>query len=79
MATEFGYMGSGKYRLPAGRRAAYLRRAFQIARRDPQVHSMLQYLLVKPPPPWDFFDTSLVSRGGSPSAAYNALHDFARR
>jgi hypothetical protein len=76
--TEFGYMHSGKYRIPAGRRAAYLRRSFSIARRTPRVESMLNYLLVSPPKQWSFFDTSLVTRGGTPTAAYHALRNFTR-
>jgi hypothetical protein len=75
--TEFGYFQSGKYRLPAGRRAAYLRRGFAIAQRNPSVHSMLQYLLTAPPPPWAFFDTGILTRGGRPTASYHALRGFA--
>jgi hypothetical protein len=77
--TEFGYFATGKYRMPAGRRAAYLRRAFQIARRTPRVHSMLQYLLVTPPQQWSHFNTSLVLRNGTPTASFHALRSFSRR
>ena len=77
--TEFGYFATGKYRMPAGRRAAYLRRAFGIARRTPRVKSMLQYLLVQPPHPWAFFNTSILRRNGKPTASYWALKRFARR
>jgi hypothetical protein len=76
--TEFGYFATGKYRMPAGRRAKYLRRAFTIARRNPRVHSMLQYLLVTPPRQWAFFNTSLMSPRGTPTASYWALRGFAR-
>ena len=71
--TEFGYFGSGKRRIPAGRRAKYLRQAYRIARRNPRVKQMLQYLLVKPPRALGNFDTSLVNRNGALSAAYHAL------
>jgi len=77
--TEFGYFASGKYRMPAGRRAKYLRRAFTIARRNPRVHSMLQYLLVSPPRRWAHFNTSLLSGSGAPSPSYWSLRGFARR
>ena len=76
--TEFGYFQTGKYRIPAGRHAAYLKRAFRIARRTLRVHSMLQYLLVSPPPAWAHYNTAIALRNGRPTAAYNALHDFAR-
>jgi hypothetical protein len=77
--TEFGYMATGKRRLPVGRRAGYLRRAFQIARRNPRVHSMLQYLLVAPPPQWAHFNTAITLRNGTPTAPFHALADFSRR
>jgi hypothetical protein len=75
--TEFGYFQSGKYRIGAGRHAAYLRRGFKIAQDNGQVRSMLQYLLTSPPKPWDFFDTGILTRGGRPTAAYSALRGFA--
>jgi hypothetical protein len=77
--TEFGYFATGKYRMPVGRRAAYLRRAFQIARNNPRVHGMLQYLLVSPPKQWANFNTSLLLKNGTPTAPYWALKRFAGR
>jgi hypothetical protein len=77
--TEFGYFRSGKYRIPVGRHAAYLRRGFQIARNNPRVHSMLQYLLVSPPKQWAHFNTSIVQRNGTPTAPYWSLKQFAGR
>jgi hypothetical protein len=77
--TEFGYFASGKYRIPTGRHAAYLKRGFQIARNNPRVHSMLQYLLVSPPKQWAHFNTSIVKRNGQPTAPYWALKSFAGR
>jgi hypothetical protein len=71
--TEFGYFGSGKRRIPAGRRAKYLRQAYRIARRNSRVKQMLQYLLVQPPKALGNFDTALVGRSGALSAAYHAL------
>jgi hypothetical protein len=77
--TEFGYMATGKRRLPVGRRAAYLRRAFQIARRNPRVQSMLQYLLVAPPPQWAHFNTAITLKNGTPTAPFHALQKFSGR
>src|SRR4051812_42972093 len=77
--TEFGYFATGKYRMPAGRRAAYLKRAFQLARNNPRVHSMLQYLLVSPPQQWANFNTSITLKDGRPTAPYWAIKQFAGR
>jgi len=77
--TEFGYFATGKYRMPVGRRAGYLRRAFQIARNNPRVHGMLQYLLVSPPKQWAHFNTAIALKNGTPTAPYWALKSFAGR
>ena len=77
--TEFGYFATGKYRMPVGRRAAYIKRAFQIARNNPRVHGMLQYLLVQPPKQWAHFNTSVLLKNGTPTAPYWALKQFAGR
>ena len=77
--TEFGYFASGKYYMPARRRATYLKRAFTIAERNPRVQSMLQYLLVSPPGIWDGFNTSIITEAGKPTPSYWALRSFARR
>jgi hypothetical protein len=77
--TEFGYFATGKYRMPVGRRAAYIRRAFQLARNNPRVHGMLQYLLVSPPKQWANFNTSILLKNGSPTAPYWALKKFSGR
>jgi hypothetical protein len=80
--TEFGYFAKGSRALPAATRAAYLRRAFDIAaRRYPRVRQMLQYMLVSPPrgavP--SRFDTSLTDSTGRPTLVYGALRDWAQR
>ena len=80
--TEFGYFASGSRALPAATRAAYLRRAFDIAARNrPRVRQMLQYMLVAPPRGFvgSRFDTSLASASGAPGPAYAALADWTRR
>jgi hypothetical protein len=75
--TEFGYFATGRRALPAARRAAYLRQAFAIARRNPHVREMLQYLLVQPPRKAGAFDTALLPRSGAITPAYRALRAVA--
>lgn len=70
--TEFGYFARGPRALHAGRRAAYLRKGFQIALHNPSVREMTQYTLVAPPKRTDW-DTSLVSEGGKPSSVFTTL------
>jgi hypothetical protein len=77
--TEFGYFATGRLRVPAARRAAWLAQAFEVARRNPRVRQMLQYLLVQPPPdfPGGKFNTGIVSQNGRPGPAYRALAEWA--
>ena len=49
-----------------------------IARRNPRVRQLLQYLLVQPPKRLGNFDTSLISRSGAPSSVFDALRSAAR-
>jgi GH35 family endo-1,4-beta-xylanase len=77
--TEYGYMRSGRYRVPESTRARYLTKAFQIALDNPRVREMLQYLLVKPPDTHAFFDTSIVSRNGTRSPTFKALAAWGRK
>jgi hypothetical protein len=76
--TEFGYFGSGKRRLSQSRRASYLKTAYSIARHNPHVKQMLQYLLVSPPKRLGNFDTALLGRNGRITRVYNALRKAAR-
>jgi hypothetical protein len=71
--TEYGYFASGPRSLGNSRRAAYLRKGFQMALHNPSVREMTQYTLVAPPSGWD---TSLVSQFGAPSSAFNALSSW---
>ena len=73
--TEFGYFGAGRNSHPDARRASYLRRAYQIAQRNPAVRQMTQYLLVRPPRRYtgSYFDMSIVLPNGEPSAAFKEL------
>jgi hypothetical protein len=77
--TEFGYFGAGRYMHPDIRRASYLRRAFQIAQRNPSVQEMVQYLLVRPPRRYTggYFDMSVVSTDGTPFPPYKAIQKWA--
>jgi hypothetical protein len=74
--TEFGYFQSTGRALPPQRRAAYVRRAFELAAsKHPRVRQLLQYLLVSPPEgfPGGRFDTSLLTRDGARTPAFDAL------
>jgi hypothetical protein len=73
--TEYGYFARGPRSLPVHRRAAYLRKGFQIALHNPSVREMTQYTLVAPPKRTDW-DTSLVSSGGAPSSVFNTLSSW---
>lgn len=76
--TEFGYFATGKRRLSGSKRAAYLRSAVEIARRNPHVRQLLQYLLVEPPKSIGNFDTGLIPRSGALTSVYNALRGASR-
>jgi hypothetical protein len=73
--TEYGYFNSGKYALADGPRSAYLKKAYNIAQRDPSVAQLLQYGLVQPQPDaaGGFFDLSLVHLDGSTTFPYRSL------
>jgi hypothetical protein len=73
--TEFGYFGAGRNSHPDIRRASYLRRAFQIAQRNPMVRQMTQYLLVRPPRLYtgSYFDMSIMLQNGEPLAPFKEL------
>jgi hypothetical protein len=71
--TEYGYIQTGRFGVPEDRRSRYLAQAFEIAQRHPRVRQLLQYLLVRPPKPWNFFDTAILTRRGKPQRSYRAL------
>jgi len=78
--TEFGYFRSGSRRLRDPVRASYLVRAFDRARKDPRVRSMLHYVLVSPPPGFRAdFDLGIVSASGRRLAPFRAVAAWARR
>jgi len=76
--TEFGYFTSGRRSLPEGRRARFLPQAFEVALRQPGVRSMLQYLLIVPPPQ-HAFNTGLIEMNGRKQRPYRTLAVWARR
>jgi hypothetical protein len=78
--TEFGYFGTGRNSHPDARRASYLRRAYQIAQRNPMVRQMTQYLLVRPPRRYtgSYFDMSIVLPNGEPLAPYKEISRWAK-
>jgi GH35 family endo-1,4-beta-xylanase len=77
--TEYGYMGSGKYKVPDDKRASYLTKAYDIALANSRVKQMLHYLLVKPPRTGLFFDTSIVKKGGKPTKVFKAIEHWAQK
>jgi hypothetical protein len=77
--TEYGYFASGKYKIKESTRGKYLVQAFKIAQKNKRVKQMLQFLLLKPPSKFLFFDTSLTSRSGKPGLAYKKLAAWAKK
>jgi hypothetical protein len=77
--TEYGYFASGRYRIPESTRAKYLVQAFTMAQKNSRVKQMLQFLLIKPPSKYLFFDTSLASRSAKPGFAYKSLAAWAKK
>jgi hypothetical protein len=77
--TEYGYLRSGKRKMPEAKRAKYLVQAFSIAQGNPYVREMLHFLLVQPTKRFLFFDTSLATRSGKPGAAFKSLSGWAQQ
>lgn len=75
--TEYGYLRRGKRRVPERRRAKWIVQAFKIAQKNRRVRQMLNYLMVRPPQPYAFFDTSLLSQNNSPTRTFTALRSWA--
>lgn len=70
--TEFGYLSQGHRALNAKLRAAYLKSAVQVARRNPRVRELLQFQLVDPPADVRWHSAILDPRG-RPLPSYTAL------
>jgi hypothetical protein len=77
--TEYGYMSSGRYKVPVRTQGKYLVKAFTIAQRNPRVKQLLQYILVRPPSKYAFFDTSIAYANGKPTLAFKMLATWARK
>jgi hypothetical protein len=75
--TEYGFFGTGHRKTSAKKRGKYTQKAFDLALANPRVHEMLQYLLVAPRKPYNFFDTSIVDGRGRPTSAFKALAKWA--
>ena len=79
--TEHGYFSSGKRALRRSLRGRYLSQSFAIALKNRRVKSMLQYLLVSPPPGSDtrFFDIALMTAQNRKHPQFGALQSFFRK
>ena len=77
--TEYGYFAAYKYRLPRKKQAKYLVKGFSMARKNPRVKQMLQYLLVQPPSSTGFFATHIMNRSFQPYTAFKRLKSWAAR
>jgi hypothetical protein len=77
--TEYGYFGRGRRAIPPLTRARWLRESFEMARRNPRVRELTQYLLVQPPSYRDWFPTQIVGLRGRPTPAFVALSAWAQR
>jgi hypothetical protein len=70
--TEFGYLSKGDRALSQSQRAAYLRSAYSIARRNPRVRQILQYQLVDGPKN-GIWNSAILTNDGRPQGAYAGL------
>ena len=77
--TEYGYFGSGKYKISESKRAKYLVQAFNLALKNRRVKQMLQFVLIRPPSKYLSFDTSLASASAKPGGAYKKLAAWAKK
>jgi hypothetical protein len=76
--TEFAYYSSGPNAKPEKKRAAWTRKAFEIALKAPKVRQLLYYQLVDPPVS-ETWRTGLISPSGKLHPAYGALEKFAKK
>jgi hypothetical protein len=74
--TEFGYFNGNKRALPMSKRVAYLKLAFKIARLNPRVRQLLQYILVDRSN--DIFRTGVVNTDGSPLPTFTGITAWAQ-
>jgi hypothetical protein len=71
--TEYGYLSATSHGIRPTTQGKYLVQAFTMAARNPRIKQMLQYLLIKPPSKYTFFDTSIAARNGKPTKAFKLL------
>ncbi|MEA2310603.1 MAG: hypothetical protein QOE28_571 [Solirubrobacteraceae bacterium] len=76
--TEFAYYSSGPNAKPEAKRAAWTRKAFEIALKAPNVRQLLYYQLIDPPMT-DSWRTGLITSSGVLHAAFGALQAFAQK
>ena len=76
--TEYGYFRSGRRKIRERKRARWTVKAFNIARKNPRVKTMLHYVLVRPPGGTNF-DLSLLDTDGSRTRTYNKLRGWSRK
>jgi hypothetical protein len=76
--TEYGFFSHGKYKLSRSRQGSYLVQGFKMAQKNPHVKQVLQFLLAQPTGHFKAFDTSICSRKGGATAAFNALKKWAQ-
>jgi hypothetical protein len=77
--TEYGYFSSGKYRLSRSKQGSYLVQGFKMAQRNSHVKQCLQYLFASPRGNLRAFDTSITSRQGGRTKAFNMLRSWAQK
>ena len=77
--TEYGFMQSGRYGIADATRAAYLKQAYEMARKNRHVRQFLQFLLVQPSAGYRFFDTAILGRKGKETRAFRTLRSWHAR
>jgi hypothetical protein len=77
--TEYGYMGTGKYKVSRSTQGKYLTQAYQTALRNSRVKQMLQFILIQPSSKYRFFDTSIASRSGAQTSAFKKLAAWVKK
>ena len=77
--TEYGFFSSGKYRLSRSKQGSYLVQGFKMAQKNPHVKQLLQYLFASPSGNLKAFDTSITTRKGGATKAFNLLKSWAQK
>jgi hypothetical protein len=77
--TEYGFFSSGKYKLSRAKQGSYLVKGFTMAQKNPHVRQLLQYLFAQPKGNLRAFDTSITTRKGGATKAFNMLAAWAKK